>query len=326
MLEQKPILSICIPTYNRASYLQLCLEQICKQLEGFVQQVSIIIGDNASSDNTNQVVQCFIDRGFPVVYHRHEHNVGVDANIAFCLKHCKGEYLWITGDDDLVLDGKLHLIMNLLLQKKYKHLYLGHYWFASDYLSEVPLNNTSNRIIEYSNAAVYLKKINIWITFVSCHILKRTYVDDNSVSQFIGSNLNQLCWILPAICDQGIAAHISGNVIACKGNNSGGYSLFETFGPNLNTVVHAQIKKEKVPAYAIKALNYYFIKDFMPLYCLRYKLGKMTAFKSEISPFRILQPLYKKYPVYWLVLKPIDWLPAVIGKKYYYGLKKLKII
>ena len=64
----KKLLSIAIPTYNRAHYLDLCLSQICKQLPGNEQDIELIVSDNASPDNTEEVVKKYIDRGIDLKY------------------------------------------------------------------------------------------------------------------------------------------------------------------------------------------------------------------------------------------------------------------
>ena len=53
MSDVKPLLSICIPTYNRSGYLEQCLESIVHQ-ERF-DEIEVIISDNCSTDDTEAV-------------------------------------------------------------------------------------------------------------------------------------------------------------------------------------------------------------------------------------------------------------------------------
>jgi abequosyltransferase len=326
MQDSEIILSICIPTFNREEYLKLCLTQFCKQADALGCQFEIIIGDNASFDHTSSVVYDFIHAGFPIKYYKHDENIGADANVLFCIKQAKGDYIWIIGDDDFVIDEMLLPVFNLLQAQSFRHLYLGNFWYDSDYRKEKPNGDDHFIPVAFSDKKAYLRKINIWTTFLSAHIFKRDVLAILDLSQFVGSNLNQLQWVLTSIFKEGVCVYVKGNILACKGNNTGGYSLFQTFGPNLNNILNELIRKRLVPAYTPDILNYYIIKDFMPIYCIRYKQKKLKGFESEKSPFHILHGIYKKYLIYWFVLKPIDWLPVFIGKKYYFGLKMLKII
>jgi len=54
MENKQPLLSICIPTYNRAEYLEEAIYNIVTD-DAFCDKVEIIISDNASTDNTKQV-------------------------------------------------------------------------------------------------------------------------------------------------------------------------------------------------------------------------------------------------------------------------------
>jgi glycosyltransferase involved in cell wall biosynthesis len=90
--------SIIIPTYNRAAYLKACIESILSQdYDNF----EIIISDNASTDNTTEIVKAFNDP--KIIYHRNETNIGVVGNHNKALELSTGEYIHIFSDDDLML-------------------------------------------------------------------------------------------------------------------------------------------------------------------------------------------------------------------------------
>ena len=94
-------LSICIPTYNRAEYLRTALETLAQADFGFAHE--IVISDNASSDNTAEVVESFIARGLPLLYLRMPENMGAGPNLTNAIQHASGEYMVYQGDDDLLI-------------------------------------------------------------------------------------------------------------------------------------------------------------------------------------------------------------------------------
>src|ERR1700712_5100335 len=79
-----PLLTIAIPTYNRAASLQRLLE--CLSSQDDIQLVQVLVSDNGSTDDTRNIVNEFVDRfepkiksvGFPS-------NRGFDANYLNCL-------------------------------------------------------------------------------------------------------------------------------------------------------------------------------------------------------------------------------------------------
>ena len=91
-----PKLTVCLPTYNRAAYLQQALSSILAQTVG---DFELIVGDNCSTDATPDVVAALRDPR--VRYVRHETNLGHYRNMNRCLELARGAYLCIVHDDDV---------------------------------------------------------------------------------------------------------------------------------------------------------------------------------------------------------------------------------
>ncbi len=106
-------LSICIPTYNRAKFLDEALESIAGQ-DG-LENVEIVISDNASSDDTSAVVARWKDKlACDVTYFRWDSNQGADANFLHVIDIASGEYCWLLGSDDKLADGAVSSLLPCL--------------------------------------------------------------------------------------------------------------------------------------------------------------------------------------------------------------------
>lgn len=102
--EKKPIISICIPSYNREKYLKECLDSIINQ-EGFDQKnIEIIISDNASPDETKKLVNSYQKKYTNIIYHRNDTNIWPIKNILKLVDYANGEYIWFLSDDDMISD------------------------------------------------------------------------------------------------------------------------------------------------------------------------------------------------------------------------------
>jgi glycosyltransferase involved in cell wall biosynthesis len=96
--SSNPLVSIGIPTYNRASgNLGRVIERALGQT---YQNIEVIVSDNCSSDNTTELVQSFKDSRLR--YFRQENNIGANKNFNYCLDQAKGEYFLLFHDDDLI--------------------------------------------------------------------------------------------------------------------------------------------------------------------------------------------------------------------------------
>ena len=112
-LAPRPLLSICITTYNRASWLAVSLENLVRILPTPSPDVEIVICDNASSDSTPQITEPFLHRpDFRFV--RNSKNVGMLGNLRVTAHHARGRYIWILGDDDLILPGSIERIVKII--------------------------------------------------------------------------------------------------------------------------------------------------------------------------------------------------------------------
>lgn len=93
----RPLVSICIPTYNRAGIVGKAIESALAQS---YPDLEIIVVDNASTDDTGQIVRNITDRR--LLYHRNPENLGLFGNFNRCVELAKGEIIHILHSDDFI--------------------------------------------------------------------------------------------------------------------------------------------------------------------------------------------------------------------------------
>ncbi len=103
-----PYVTVFTPTYNRASYLNLLYESLCKQdFDDF----EWIIVDDGSTDNTRETVDRFVADGEIVVHYHYQENAGKHIAINKGVQLAKGELFFITDSDDkLTVDALLTIV------------------------------------------------------------------------------------------------------------------------------------------------------------------------------------------------------------------------
>ncbi len=114
--EEKELLSICIPTWNRVAVLKDLLNAIGKQIlgDGLGDDVAVYVSDNASDDGTQELCRGWIGRLPRFYYSRNSENIGGDANILHVRTLGRGHYVWVYGDDDILHERALANVVNLL--------------------------------------------------------------------------------------------------------------------------------------------------------------------------------------------------------------------
>ena len=106
-----PLVSVIIPTYNRAQLLPRAINSVLNQT---YHNFELLIVDDGSTDNTEGVVKSFDDNR--IIYHKHKKNKGVLAACNTGWDLTKGKYNCALGDDDELLPEALETAVNKLIE------------------------------------------------------------------------------------------------------------------------------------------------------------------------------------------------------------------
>lgn len=110
--QDRILISVIIPSYNRANTVGETIESIMSQ-EGIDTEynLEIVIGDDCSTDNAREVLENYRLK-YPeyIRLFLRDDNVGLGANWAMCVQDCKGKYICNCDNDDYWHNTKkLHL-------------------------------------------------------------------------------------------------------------------------------------------------------------------------------------------------------------------------
>ena len=107
MVDESPLFTVTIATYNRAHLLPRAVKSVLNQT---YHNFEVVIVDDGSTDKTEEVCRSFGDQR--IVYHKHDHNKGVLAARNTALDLAKGGYVAILDDDDNMLPEALGTAMS----------------------------------------------------------------------------------------------------------------------------------------------------------------------------------------------------------------------
>lgn len=115
--QPTPRVTIAIPTYNRSEQILLRLGEILPHL---TEDVELLIIDNASDQSVLQLINAKygIDSFAGVRVVRNVGNVGLGANVCKCFEECRGEWLWLLGDDDALADNAVSTVTQCCYEAK----------------------------------------------------------------------------------------------------------------------------------------------------------------------------------------------------------------
>ncbi len=112
--NNQPILSICIPTYNRKKFLKESLDKILAQLNNneLLNSVEIVISDNDSKDGTWNLIKNIWSNN--IKYFKNDYNIWWLANLFKVTEHAKWKYLWLLADDDCITDFAIEYVLDII--------------------------------------------------------------------------------------------------------------------------------------------------------------------------------------------------------------------
>ena len=286
-IENKTLLSLCIPIYNRLSYLERQLARMLEDKDLFEEQIQLIISDNCSSDDLNSCCEKYQQQGLKLTYHRNETNIGPDGNFDWCFHHADGKYVWLLGSDDIPVSGMLRNVMKLLKIADYGLIHLS-------------MSSRKEKLKIYHQNDAMLADINVWITYISTNIIRTESVKGYNLTEYMGSFMIQV----PAYLNACLTAENNALVYIGElfekdsdGANNGGYNLFQVFVENLFGMYQRFIDKGMISQNTFEIIKKKEYKEFLSGYIIIILILKTSRGKKYDSEgaWSIIYQHYGRY-------------------------------
>lgn len=232
-MADNPLLSIAIPTYNRAPFLDRCLESLLHQLSSCSYAIEVLVSDNCSNDNTTDIVKKYQSRGCTITYVRNEENLGMDGNFASCIKQSKGKYIWLLGDDDYLKENALQRICEIICKKDYGLVHIDGSGSRYSYREKL-----------FSSPGDFISEVNVFITFISGNIFSSKVLCQVDDSKYAGTFLTQVPYYLAAANSGHENVIISDSILdtGAAATNNGGYNFAKVFFHNYMSILTKCVK------------------------------------------------------------------------------------
>jgi len=276
-------------------------------------RVELLVSDNASPDETPAVLEEYRRLGLLVRSIRNETNIGPDANFEQCFAEALGKYVWIVGDDDVVLLGGVAAVLDLLSEGERSGEYdIVHLRGREiSYEETLPAIRRQPTFEIIRDGRTFALKTHVFLTFITANIINRWRVlslPHRPFSELTGTSLGQLSWTYTAVRYFRKGAYLREPIIAAGGDNRGGFSLFAVFGANLKRITEEWLVE---PALVRVVLNG-TLQVFFPLWALQTRLGRSSYVEERLDA--LLQSLFSENLRFYFFVYPVLKLPANLAR------------
>lgn len=114
MTRKRPLLSICVPTFNRPELVQHAIASIVQSAPAESGDVEIVVADNSPAVSEEACRRALDEWGGRSVYIGNETNLGMAGNLNQCVAHATGRFVIFVCDDDSLLSGAVPKILRAL--------------------------------------------------------------------------------------------------------------------------------------------------------------------------------------------------------------------
>lgn len=176
------LLSIIIPVYNCANYLQAALESVCKQT---YKNLEILIVNDGSTDNSRQIIDAYIKKDKRIqAFHLTNNGVSISRN--YGLKQATGEYIMFLDPDDTYEKDYCEHMLHLIASTNAK-IAMSNYSLVRNnrkYTNDLHMNNDANTGILSQHEALKLTisdngfKGFVWNRIYSKELLENILFDE----------------------------------------------------------------------------------------------------------------------------------------------------
>jgi hypothetical protein len=218
MPQISPLLTIAIPSNNKTELLALAIGSIVSQFSN-ENDCEICISDNSIDNSTERLIREKYLSMHQVSYNRTLDAPSLDENVNKVVQLSKGKYVWIFGDDDLIVEGALDKVINHLID------------FSPDILILNSLSFDKSGVIEDSRTVleksknygptdndIFLTELGGYLTYVGGIVIRRELWIKYFRSEMVGSYFAHIDAVCTAKVDR-TAAYISDPCIQMRLHN-----------------------------------------------------------------------------------------------------------
>ena len=311
-MNNTPLISLCIPTYNRGYILQFVLEQYIHDQE-FDDDVEIVISDNCSSDDTRDICEKYSRNYSNIRYYRNPKNIQ-DANFYTVLDYGRGEYLKLINDWTYCIGESLRYMKNIIRENLHDKRPI----FFTDARLFTKKGKDKDEI-KCNNLDEYVQTVSTWVTSNnSFGVWKQQWQEMLNRDKYTKLKLQQEDWSFQLVERRRECVVYNKNIYTkCEVERKilTGYNWFEVHLDFYYTIMKPYIERGLISSATYLDDKHYLLEHFKREFCYVYLFNLSKKWRFDTSNTTIYLKKYYKgdpYLIFFFIKLPFYYFSLII--------------
>lgn len=282
----KPILSICIPTYNRSVYLEKSIKSIIKTDEFKNGKIEIVISDNCSTDNTEEMTNNYTSKYKNIKYYKNEKNVK-DLNFAIALERGSGIFRKLSNDTIIYIDDSLKYMIDTIENNIHKKPVIFFVNEEKKYDGIIQYNDLDSVIKHLGRNITWLPVIGMWDEDIDLL---------NFMREYSKTQLSQVVLAFELFLKHKMALIVNKELMKVQSvdKKNLSYSLYNVFYKNYLGIVNEYLEKKKVLLSTYEYLKKELLFEFFLNWIIIIELNSNDYLTYEEDLKKLVENEYKE--------------------------------
>lgn len=306
-----PTLSICIPTFNRLSFLRECLASVDSMARPAGLSLEIVISDNGSTDGTRDFLTGLDSSVTSRRVLLQTVNIGAERNFRALAKAATGRFIWILGDDDLVEADGLTLIFERIAQGASTVVCNYSVWDRQmrSIVAAHGLKGATDA--SFFNSDRVMSRFGLNLGYISSVVMRRDLfllVTDAEYEQFTSYGFPFMYAAFVGLKKECHLAFVQTPLVRNRAGNSGDYDWYRYFVTGSCLIFERLAVEHGYSRLAIAVAK----NRSLLQYVLRQVLSARLKQGARPRVGRLLWDNYRHLPMYWLGVLPALFVPRTL--------------
>ncbi|MBW2974181.1 glycosyltransferase family 2 protein [Candidatus Woesearchaeota archaeon] len=318
----EPIISVCIPTYNSARFLDDSIGSVIGQLDKEnMGCVEICVSDNASTDNTKEVVRRWRGKApVRILYKCNKRNLGADRNFINAVGMAKGRFCWLLGSDDIIKKGGINYALSIIRKNLSADIFVLSRHCYDISLKKIipdsdPLKKRFNRNVLFKDPYDAVRNTASSVSFISILLFNRKRWNDvRDYEDMLGTLYIHIYKMLAMMKKGARVMYVRKEIVGWRSANDYYLRKLKYFGRlRMDVVGYSRIAAK---AFGKNSREYRSImNDFMGVHLKSHTIAGIKLTRNEKLRKGIFKLYFRylgEFPKFWVTIFPFMLVPTSV--------------